>query len=319
MYYGPRKKEIPALLLPRRDTGGISHEAMADRLAAANQNLDLSHLSPEEIEKLADDILASDNPNKNLVDCLRAVFNDKAKEQQQVQIQKARLQEAQEVSEKFEKEAAKWKLEAANWKLAATTDELTKAPNLRAFMEKLNETVSHYREHSTLTSLEKIALPEYAVVFIDVNKFKNINDTYGHHVGDLALQTLSRALEKITRKNESFARLAGDEFALLLVGPAKDLLLEPNNEPDFSKKTKARLTKELNGLIITNENGEPFLSGGKPVPILCSIGVHHIIDFNQPVENFTKSADHEMYKEKRSGADRRRADVPLPNSDISLE
>jgi diguanylate cyclase (GGDEF)-like protein/PAS domain S-box-containing protein len=90
----------------------------------------------------------------------------------------------------------------------ALSDGLTGLANRRGFMEALEKAVSrHARGGAPL-----------ALLFLDLDGFKQINDCHGHHVGDLALQTFARRLENCVRKGDTVARLGGDEFTVLAEG-----------------------------------------------------------------------------------------------------
>jgi len=92
----------------------------------------------------------------------------------------------------------------------ALSDGLTGLANRRGFMEALEKAVSrHARGGAPL-----------ALLFLDLDGFKQINDCHGHHVGDLALQTFARRLEGCVRKGDTIARLGGDEFTVLAEGIA---------------------------------------------------------------------------------------------------
>ena len=90
----------------------------------------------------------------------------------------------------------------------ALSDGLTGLANRRGFMEALEKAVSRHSRGG----------PPLALLFLDLDGFKQINDCFGHHVGDLALQTFARRLEGCVRKGDTVARLGGDEFTVLAEG-----------------------------------------------------------------------------------------------------
>lgn len=90
----------------------------------------------------------------------------------------------------------------------ATHDHLTAIPNRKLFEELLDKTHAHATRHHQ----------PYAVVFIDLDGFKAINDTYGHDAGDFLLKMLSKRFLEVLRREDSLARLGGDEFAAILSG-----------------------------------------------------------------------------------------------------
>lgn len=93
----------------------------------------------------------------------------------------------------------------------ALNDSLTGLPNRAHFMKHLEEQLQH---------LKKQHIP-FSLCYIDINDFKTINDTYGHHVGDIALKFVADNVTKALRKNDFFARLSGDEFCLIISGTNK--------------------------------------------------------------------------------------------------
>jgi diguanylate cyclase len=90
----------------------------------------------------------------------------------------------------------------------ALSDGLTGLANRRGFMETLEKAVSRRARGGA----------PLALLFLDLDGFKQINDVHGHHVGDLALQTFARRLESCVRKGDTVARLGGDEFTVLAEG-----------------------------------------------------------------------------------------------------
>ena len=96
----------------------------------------------------------------------------------------------------------------ARLRAMALSDGLTGLANRRGFMEALEKAVSRHARGS----------PPMALLFLDLDGFKQINDAHGHHIGDLALQTFARRLEGCVRKGDTVARLGGDEFVIILEG-----------------------------------------------------------------------------------------------------
>ena len=93
----------------------------------------------------------------------------------------------------------------------ARHDPLTGLPNRRLFMERLHSAIEHAKRHSS----------HLALLFIDLDNFKDINDSFGHDAGDTALQAVAHRLLSNTRKVDTVARLGGDEFVLLLDNPSQ--------------------------------------------------------------------------------------------------
>lgn len=127
----------------------------------------------------------------------------------------------------------------------------------------------------------------FAVVFIDINKFKEINDNYGHDYGDELLMKFSDNLKKITRESELCARLGGDEFAVIAEesGNGKKSL----NVDSLIKRQRKELEKI-------------YHIKGVSINLTVSIGVAVFPENGEDIESLMKYADVQMYKEKNSRA-----------------
>ncbi len=88
----------------------------------------------------------------------------------------------------------------------ADTDTLTSLANRRAFDRELERTIWRRKRYGTPA----------AVIFVDVDQFKALNDVHGHHVGDASLMFIANAMKSMTRRMDVVARVGGDEFALIL-------------------------------------------------------------------------------------------------------
>jgi len=151
----------------------------------------------------------------------------------------------------------------------ALSDGLTGLANRRGFMEALEKAVSrHARGGAPL-----------ALLFLDLDGFKQINDCHGHHVGDLALQTFARRLESCVRKGDTIARLGGDEFTVLAEGIAT---------LDQARAIAAKIIAAM----------EPPLELHK-LRLRASIGISL---YKPPADasQFLREADHAMYHAKHN-------------------
>jgi diguanylate cyclase (GGDEF)-like protein/PAS domain S-box-containing protein len=154
-------------------------------------------------------------------------------------------------------------------------------------------------QHDTLTGLPNRALlDEYclhilamsarfgergAVLFIDLNRFKPINDLYGHHVGDEALQEIARRLQACTRKEDLVSRLGGDEFVVVL----------PRIES--SQDTIAVAQHILAAMEM------PIISGALRLGVSASIGISLFPEHGNELEPLIRCADLAMYSAKKMG------------------
>lgn len=121
-----------------------------------------------------------------------------------------------------------------------------------------------------------------AVIFLDVNKFKSINDRFGHNVGDRVLQDFGARLLSATRQNELVGRWAGDEFVIVTSGRG------PTTE---AQKVAARLEEVLREPAIVDPNGDP---------VTATIGLAVTSDARTGTDELVGAADASMYEIKRA-------------------
>ncbi|NPA58313.1 MAG: PAS domain S-box protein [Aquificae bacterium] len=155
-------------------------------------------------------------------------------------------------------------------------DNLTKLPNRVYLMSKIRSAVEKAKLDGTKSAL----------FFLDLDGFKQVNDTYGHEVGDKLLQEVAKRLRGSVRKDDFVARLGGDEFVILIEGVSDREVLEK-----IAKK-------------IINSMGEPFFIDGKEIRIGTSIGISIMPDDAKDGETFLKHADFAMYRSKQRGKNR---------------
>ncbi|WP_051321261.1 sensor domain-containing protein [Chrysiogenes arsenatis] len=157
-------------------------------------------------------------------------------------------------------------------------DPLTKLPNRRLLVDRLQHALASSERHNVFGGL----------IFIDLDHFKKINDTYGHQTGDLYLQSIAQRLLVTVRKSDTVARMGGDEFVILL----EDLHHESSNAV-----TGAELIAE-NVLDIIKQ---PFLLGDNEYAGSASVGVTLFRGFDDGVEELLRRADSAMYRAKGFG------------------
>lgn len=156
----------------------------------------------------------------------------------------------------------------------ATHDGLTKMLNSAAFMERLTLAV----RQANIGGRSDIA-----VLFVDLNKFKAINDRFGHVFGDRLLIALARRLRACVRPSDSVARLGGDEFAVLL---------EKVTDEAAVSAVVHRIRKALD---------KPFSIAGREIHTSASIGIAFGSQNNRRPEDLLRAADAAMYRAKASG------------------
>jgi diguanylate cyclase (GGDEF)-like protein/PAS domain S-box-containing protein len=158
----------------------------------------------------------------------------------------------------------------------ALHDPLTKLPNRLLLMDRAHQAIARLRRSHGLV----------AILFIDLDRFKQVNDKLGHAVGDHLLTSVSERLAGMLRDSDTVARLGGDEFVIL----AEDL------EGDAEALAVAER------VLHTLE--EPFVIGSAEVSLFASVGVSVSHDFTADPEDLLREADVAMYRAKGSGGHR---------------
>ena len=156
---------------------------------------------------------------------------------------------------------------------AANHDPLTELPNRRYLVERCELALAQARRSNEATAL----------LLIDLDHFKPINDKYGHDAGDLMLQSIAQRLREHVRAGDAVARLGGDEFAVLICG---------GDAEQHARDIASRLLEEL---------AKPVTYGAERLTVTISIGVAL---YPQHASNFTtlyKAADQMLYKVKSRG------------------
>ncbi|RBW50626.1 EAL domain-containing protein [Marinobacter sp. F3R11] len=154
-------------------------------------------------------------------------------------------------------------------------DLLTRLPNRALFKDRLELAITHARrEEQTL-----------AVMFLDLDRFKIINDTLGHAMGDRLLQAVTQRLESCLRKGDTLSRFGGDEFTLLLPSI---------RSPEDASQIARKLIKTLK---------TPFLLGEHEVFVGVSIGIAIYPDAGDSMDQLIQNADIAMYHVKAKGKD----------------
>ncbi|MFT5420367.1 MAG: diguanylate cyclase (GGDEF)-like protein [Candidatus Endobugula sp.] len=157
----------------------------------------------------------------------------------------------------------------------ANHDELTGLYNRRAITKKINKAIKKCPNNGLCG----------AVIFIDLNEFKNINDLMGHNIGDEVLTEVAYRLQKATRKEYFLARFGGDEFIVLLHASNEDEV--ENKILDTIKKISAAIKKT-------------FLINGSNYSLSCCFGYDIFSSSDCSSEQLIKNADLAMYEAKRS-------------------
>jgi diguanylate cyclase (GGDEF)-like protein/PAS domain S-box-containing protein len=171
----------------------------------------------------------------------------------------------------------------------ASCDPLTNLLNRRRFHEELENCLAQARRYGN----------KGAVMFLDVDNFKYINDTLGHQAGDKLLVDLATLLRKRMRKTDTLARLGGDEFAIIL----------PHVDVDQAQSIAINILESVRNNIIVNKR--------QSLSITVSIGIALFPEHGDDAETLLSYADLSLYRAKEEGRNRIR--VFSPDHKIQIE
>lgn len=158
---------------------------------------------------------------------------------------------------------------------AALTDGLTGMQNRRYFDDALKEYLEEFRR------IEK----PVGLMILDLDHFKQVNDTHGHDVGDQVLRAVASCLKDMTRYHDVVARLGGEEFAVVT----------PNMDTELLAKFAERIRKAIASMSVT--------TGNVRLTITTSVGLA-VWDRRETAEAFYRRADRRLYEAKRQGRNR---------------
>jgi diguanylate cyclase (GGDEF)-like protein len=167
----------------------------------------------------------------------------------------------------------------------AATDALTALPNRRYFIEAANLEVERVRRFGTAA----------AVVMIDLDNFKVVNDTYGHAVGDEVIRSLSRVCKRNLRKIDTLARMGGEEFVIML--------------PGTDESAARGVAEKLRQMVVKT----PIRSGRTELRMTASFGVAEVFVADKSIDECVARADLALYAAKRSGRNRVANFAALPH------
>ena len=148
-------------------------------------------------------------------------------------------------------------------------DPLTELPNRNLFLERVHMIPDNKLDEKT------------ALLFMDLNKFKQVNDTFGHCVGDKLLKLVGSRLVTITRKEDTLARVGGDEFVAIIA---------LNNEESWLKNYANRIVHAVE---------QPFVIDENKINISISIGISIYPKDTDNIDQLIEDADKAMYHAKR--------------------
>lgn len=166
-------------------------------------------------------------------------------------------------------------------------DPLTQLANRRLLQDRLQQTI-HTASRSRLFS---------ALLFIDLDRFKPLNDEYGHDVGDILLQEVAKRLTRTVRLEDTVARLGGDEFVVLLVNLDKDCSLSAQ----FANRVAQNIHDNLMAPYELRSKGLQGLAEDIVYRLTVSIGISVFLDEQKDADMILKQGDLAMYDAKSHG------------------
>jgi diguanylate cyclase (GGDEF)-like protein len=158
----------------------------------------------------------------------------------------------------------------------AFTDALTQLPNRRLLLDRLKQALNSSKRQCSYG----------AVIFLDLNEFKQLNDTHGHNVGDQLLIEVANRLQLLVRASDTVARLGGDEFVVLLVNLGAELLHATAHANSIAEKIKSALNEE-------------YVLGDIRHHGSASVGIKLFIGDQVDPDQVLHEADEAMYESKK--------------------
>lgn len=156
----------------------------------------------------------------------------------------------------------------------ATVDELTQCYNRRFFLSRLERQVESAIKYNM----------ELSIIMLDIDFFKNINDTYGHQTGDKVIKNVVEVIKEVIRRDAILGRLGGEEFAIIL--------------PDTNLKNTYKIAERIRKNIMKSSID---LEDGKVVKTTLSIGITSIEDGDYDINRILGRSDKAMYEAKNNG------------------
>ncbi len=211
------------------------------------------------------------NPLQALTEQLRKLRQDKRHLGQRVEV--SGNAEVSELAAGFNDMTTRLKELYESLEHMAFTDHLTGLPNRMLFHDRLQQAILGARRETK----------PFALFIMDLDHFKDVNDTVGHHVGDVILQQVGQRLRDKLRKSDTVARMGGDEFAVLLV-------------------TVGEQHAEMAARMLLKALRAPFIVEGQGFEIGASIGIALYPDHGRDVNTLTQRADVAMYAAKNNNS-----------------
>ncbi|BCN94043.1 GGDEF domain-containing protein [Thiomicrorhabdus immobilis] len=249
--------------LPPEEVEGLLNALLEEITSWVSQTKSKEELLTSEIEQVSRENLPlhiAERLDKKILPTLQSFFSDTDSLRKQVQ------NSAIEITQ--------LKNELKQARAVAKTDELTNIPNRRGFNEIILRTVAN----------ADAEMSSFAMIMIDIDYFKAINDKFGHLIGDSVLRYLAKQLHEETKGKDSVARIGGEEFVVLL----------PNTGYDNAMNVANNLRKKIENNKLKVKNHETTLK------LTVSAGVS-TYQLGESIESLINRTDQALYQAKNSG------------------
>jgi len=174
-------------------------------------------------------------------------------------------------------------------------DSLSQLPNRRMLLDRLRQAVATGGRNQT----------SGALLFIDLDNFKTLNDTQGHGIGDLLLIEVAKRLQLCVREGDTVARFGGDEFVLLLEGLSADM-------------AQAAVQARGVGEKVLDTLSQIYILAGNEFHSSSSMGITLFVNYKQHLDELLKQADTAMYQAKKSGRNTLRFFDPMMQEELEI-
>ncbi|MGZ5141231.1 MAG: diguanylate cyclase domain-containing protein [Burkholderiales bacterium] len=250
-------------------------EECAQELSSINEVLKhqiTQHLPLEQVEQALHQSEGVENKVQECADDLSLVNRALGEEVRQRRKLERKLAESKIELEDTQAELSDIQVQEKHVRRLALHDAVTGLPNRNLLNDRLKHALAQARRHAWCL----------AVMFIDLDKFKSINDSYGHHAGDKVLKIISERLQASVREGDTVGRQGGDEFLYLM--------LEVNDEGDVANAARK----------IIETVAQPCEFDGLNLTVKPSIGIALYPQDGRSASVLLKNADSAMYKAKQS-------------------